>query len=345
VIVADDDPEADWTAPGVFRCAPGVHRIPLPLPNDGLRAVNVYAIADRQGWTLIDAGWALVESRDRLAAALGALGSGFGNVRRFLVTHAHRDHYTLAVALRREFGTRVALGAGERPSIELLDASERAAQVHVARLQRAGAAALARVIERSAPPSRTSDWTPPDEWLDDGAGIDLGAGPGSRRLRAIATPGHTRGHVVFADDAAELLFAGDHVLPRITPSIGLEAAPPPSPLADFLASLELMTHRPDAALLPAHGPVGRRVHERVDELLAHHAKRLDATLAAVQNGCSTAHEVAAVLPWTRRDRRLDELDPFNAMLAVLETAAHLDVLTTRGGVTATTVDGVEHYRS
>ena len=87
------------------------------------------------------------------------------------------------------------------------------------------------------------------------------------------------------------------------------------------------------------------MHERVDELLAHHAKRLDATLAAVHNGCSTAHEVAAVLPWTRRDRRLDELDPFNAMLAVLETAAHLDVLATRGGVTASTVDGVLHYRS
>jgi len=346
VNVADDDPEADWTAPGVYRCAPGVHRIPLPLPSDGLRAVNVYAVADREGWTLIDAGWALTESRDRLAAALGALGSGFGDVRRFLVTHAHRDHYTLAVALRREFGTRVALGAGERPSIEVLDAPEHVSgEVHVARLLRAGAPALARVIERSAPQSRRSDWTPPDEWLQDGVGIDVGAGSGSRRLRAIATPGHTRGHVVFADEAAELLFAGDHVLPRITPSIGLEAAPPPSPLADFLASLELMTRRPDAALLPAHGPVGRRVHERVDELLAHHAKRLDATLAAVHNGCSTAHEVAAVLPWTRRDRRLDELDPFNAMLAVLETAAHLDVLATRGGVTASTVDGVLHYRS
>jgi hypothetical protein len=33
----------DWTEPGLFTVAPGVHRIPLPLPNDGLRAVNVYA--------------------------------------------------------------------------------------------------------------------------------------------------------------------------------------------------------------------------------------------------------------------------------------------------------------
>ena len=50
-MIEDDDPDGDWTAPGVFRCAPGVHRIPLPLPIDGLRAVNVYAIADGDGWT------------------------------------------------------------------------------------------------------------------------------------------------------------------------------------------------------------------------------------------------------------------------------------------------------
>jgi glyoxylase-like metal-dependent hydrolase (beta-lactamase superfamily II) len=159
----------------------------------------------------------------------------------------------------------------------------------------------------------------------------------------VATPGHTRGHLVFADEAADLLFSGDHVLPRITPSIGLEPAPPPSPLADFLTSLELMRSRPDAAMLPAHGPVGMRVHERVDELLAHHGKRLDATLAAVAEGRGTAAAVAAVLPWTRRERRLDELDPFNEMLATLETAAHLDVLVQRGAVTTTEQGEVLHY--
>ena len=36
----------DWTEAGAFPVAPGVHRIPLPLPMDGLRAVNVYVIED-----------------------------------------------------------------------------------------------------------------------------------------------------------------------------------------------------------------------------------------------------------------------------------------------------------
>jgi len=95
--------------------------------------------------------------------------------------------------------------------------------------------------------------------------------------------------------------------------------------------------------LPAHGPVGMRVHERVDELLAHHSKRLDATLAALDDGRSTAYEVAGALYWTRRERRFDDLDPFNAMLAVLETGAHLEVLVERGIVTCNEQDGVAHY--
>lgn len=342
-MIEDDDPDGDWTTPGVFRCAPEVYRIPLPLPNDGLRAVNVYAVPDGAGWTLVDSGWALAGARDLLGAALAELGAGFGDVRRFLVTHVHRDHYTQAVVLRREFGMRVALGSGERPALEAINRPGRQGEVQRARLHRAGAEELLRRVAESPPPPVVPGiWDLPDEWIDDGAQIAVGP---SRVLRAVATPGHTQGHLVFADEAGEVLFAGDHVLPRITPSIGLEPVPTRLPLADFLSSLELVRTRPDAVLLPAHGAVGMRVHQRVDELLAHHGTRLDATLAAVQEGRSTGHEVAAVLPWTRRERRLDELDLFNATLATLETAAHLDVLAERGLVKIVEQEGVRHYTS
>ena len=127
--------------------------------------------------------------------------------------------------------------------------------------------------------AKLADWEVPDVWLDDGADVALAG----RTLRAIHTPGHTWGHLVFADEAGGLLFAGDHVLPTITPSIGLEAAPPPSPLADFLTSLQLLTTRPDTALLPAHGGVGMRVHERVDALLAQAPRR-----AAGRDACGRA---------------------------------------------------------
>ncbi len=346
-MIVDDDPAGDWTVPGVYRCAPGVHRIPLPLPNDGLRAVNVYALADGDGLTLVDAGWALAEARDALAGGLTALGAGLGDVRRFLVTHVHRDHYTQAVALRREYGMRVALGRGERPGLEVLNRPRGDRRPQQEQLLRAGAHELVRELERNgSQPEGLAEYEFPDEWIDDGAEIVVGEGsPGQRVLEAVATPGHTRGHVVFADPVGELLFAGDHVLPRITPSIGLEPVPAASPLADFLTSLELVRSRPDAMLLPAHGPTGMRVHQRVDELIAHHAKRLDATQSAVQEGRSTGYEVAGVMLWTRRDTPFTELDLFNRMLATLETSAHLEVLAERELVTVEDRDGIRHYTS
>jgi glyoxylase-like metal-dependent hydrolase (beta-lactamase superfamily II) len=342
-VIEDDDLSGagDWTRPGVYRCAPDVYRIPLPLPMDGLRAVNVYAIRHGDEITVIDAGWSIPEARDVLAAALAELDAGFGDVRRFLVTHIHRDHYTQAVALRREFGMRVAVGRGEQHGLDTInDPDQPEGPIMAARLRRAGAeAVLAKLSGLRSPHLDMSDWALPDDWIDDGERLAVG----ERTLVAVETPGHTRGHLVFADEAADIAFCGDHVLPRITPSIGLEPDPNVSPLADFLASLELMRKRPDARMLAAHGPVGMRVHERVDELIAHHARRLDATLAALAEGRSTAYAVAGAITWTRRERTLSELDPFNEMLATLETMAHLEVLVERGRATRTEEDGVAHY--
>ena len=55
----------EWAEPGVYPVAPGVHRVPLPLPTDGLRAVNVYVITGDRGLVLIDSGWALEVARRR----------------------------------------------------------------------------------------------------------------------------------------------------------------------------------------------------------------------------------------------------------------------------------------
>ncbi|RZS32733.1 glyoxylase-like metal-dependent hydrolase (beta-lactamase superfamily II) [Herbihabitans rhizosphaerae] len=332
---------ADWTEPGVFEVAPGVHRIPLPLPNDGLRAVNVYAIADGDGVVLIDSGWALDEARDALESALGSIGYEFTDVRRFLVTHMHRDHYTMAVSLRRMFGTKVALGAGEQPSMEwvMRDRLDRM----FADVRRWGALHLAEQLQAAHDPSSEEtarrDYEDPDEWIIGRASIDLD----HRELLALPTPGHTQGHLVFLDSAEGVMFTGDHVLPHITPSIGFEPVRAELPLGDYLDSLRLVRTYPDMRMLPAHGEIAPSVHSRVDELLAHHDDRLAATTAAVRAGTGTAFETARALPWTRRHRKFDELNLFNAMLAVGETSAHLDLLVARGELESSTVDGVKQY--
>ncbi len=334
----------DWTEPGLFTVAPGVHRVPLPLPTDGLRAVNVYVVEDGDRLVLIDAGWALDVARRQLEAALTALDAGLPDVRQFLVTHLHRDHYTLALAIRRDLGTRVALGAHEEPSLARLDAGQLPLATQEERLRAAGAGPLldrlAAMLPQPAERGRLNGgYEYPDEWVADGTTFELTG----RTLTAVHTPGHTRGHLVFVDTAAGLLFAGDHVLPHITPSIGFEPAPPELALREFLRSLAAVRRLPDLRLLPAHGPVAASAHARIDELLEHHRTRLDQCAAAVGQGAETAYQVAGLLTWTRRQHALEYLDTFNQMLAVIETAEHLDLLAVQGRLRSADLDGVRHY--
>src|SRR3954469_13897111 len=101
-VAPDPGPDGDWTAPGAYEVRPGVHRMPLPLPNDGLRAVNVYALAAADGLILVASGRASRAARDARDTGIEALGHTLADVRRFLVTHVHRDHYTQAIYVRRE---------------------------------------------------------------------------------------------------------------------------------------------------------------------------------------------------------------------------------------------------
>ena len=182
-----------WSDPGVEQVAPGVHRIPLPLPTDGLKAVNVYALETDTGLTCIDAGWAVESSRDLLGSSLRSIGYDVGDITRFLVTHAHRDHYTHAVTVRRELGrATVDLGIGEKATLDLFNSGELDHDPTVPRLELAGAHDLAgkwramfegRDLDLSA-------WAYPDRWLDGEHFIDVG----DRTLQAVPTPGHTAGH-------------------------------------------------------------------------------------------------------------------------------------------------------
>lgn len=339
-----DEDRREWSDPGVYPVARDVYRIPLPLPNDGLRAVSVYVVIGEDGLACIDSGWSVPEARGLFVRMLASLDVAPSDIERFFVTHMHRDHYTQAVALRREFGTTVALGRGEQPSLALVrDPTLNPFRRRLEELRRNGAhdvaASLVRIRATQEPPSM-SEWELPDQWLRDGEKVRAG----DRTLEVLETPGHTRGHVVFHDAQDRLLFAGDHVLPTITPSIGFEPAPSVNPLGNFLTSLARIRELPDARVLPAHGPVVESAHARVDELVAHHGVRLGQSLAAVAAGADTAADVATCLRWTRRERTFDELDPFNQSLAVSETVAHLRLLEAQGRLKRTSDEGVDRYQ-
>jgi glyoxylase-like metal-dependent hydrolase (beta-lactamase superfamily II) len=336
-----------WAEQGMEDLGAGIHRIPLPLPGDALTAVNVYAIVSPEGVDLIDSGMALVQARERLTTALAQLGLGLGDIRNFFITHVHRDHYTLAVELRTTLAAKVSLGEGERVNLEAIRSvhERRSDPGFIEMLYAMGAGNIADQVRAFlapglADPRPSLVWADPDHWLTDGAVLDLGP----RTLRAIHTPGHTSGHVVFHDAASSILFAGDHILPHITPSIGFQPTITRTALTEYLSSLQLMLALPDSRLFPAHGPVCDSTHARVNELLEHHEKRLAQTLEAASAGPVTAFAAAGAIPWTRRQRKFSELDPMSQLLAVGETAAHLEVLLARAQLTRQrSPEGIDSY--
>ncbi|TYQ11861.1 UNVERIFIED_ORG: glyoxylase-like metal-dependent hydrolase (beta-lactamase superfamily II) [Gordonia westfalica J30] len=329
---------AAWLEPGCHPVVDGVHRIPLELPQDGLRAVNVYVLETDSGLALIDGGWHRPGTHEEMSTALASIGRRPHEITDIFVTHIHRDHYTFAVELRRRYGCAIHMGAREAHGLaEINRINSNVPEESLIQARRSGAAELADEVHRLTvdEPFDTDDWDSPDTWLQPGL-LPL---PG-RRIEAVHTPGHTKGHMVFHDLDTGLSFTGDHILPTITPSIGFELGEWDLPLAKYLASLELMADDTARTIAPAHGDVGGDVGTRARALLSHHARRFDEILVVFDGARSESTrslcglQVAQRLRWTRHERPFAELDTFNQLIAVCETMAHLDVLAVDGRLTA-----------
>src|SRR5947209_12874073 len=95
--------------PPVERVRPGLWSIPVPIPNNPLRYVLVYAFETDGGIYLVDAGWNTDDAYDTLLAGLAAAGASIGDVRGVMITHIHPDHYGLAGRVREASGAWVGL--------------------------------------------------------------------------------------------------------------------------------------------------------------------------------------------------------------------------------------------
>jgi glyoxylase-like metal-dependent hydrolase (beta-lactamase superfamily II) len=303
--------------------APGIRRIAIPLPIRGLSIVNAYLVEGAHGWSLVDAGLHTVEAEQALRAGLADAGIGLEDVKRVFVTHLHPDHMGMAGTLERA-GAEVLMHTPEIAAArrtwskghEAIDATYEWFVRH----------GMPRDIDEGMRQAWIAMGERVDDLdhvsgVDDGGTVDLGG----RATRLRWTPGHTDFHAVLIDERDGVLFAGDHVLPRITSNIGLYPASRDDPLGDFLGALAGLRDLPVKRVLPAHGDPFDDLAGRIDELLAHHAARLEATIAAVGTDERDAYRVARTLFPVLRS-------PHEERFALAETLAHLRHLERLGRV-------------
>jgi glyoxylase-like metal-dependent hydrolase (beta-lactamase superfamily II) len=327
--------------PPVEKLAADLWSIPVPIPNNPLRYVSSYVFAvSGGGLVLLDTGWGVDSAWDALVAGLASIGALPADVRGVLVSHMHFDHMGLAGRVRDASGAWIAMHPADIAVISSATLRDPSAMAAREKEFLVSLGASADEAEAAVGPAGGfggfSSMAIPDRELGDGELADV---PGWR-LRAVHTPGHTPGHLCFIDEEARRMFAGDHILPRITPNISVHAAEHVDPLADYLASLAKVRNLDVDEVMPAHEWRFRGLAERVDGIAAHHEHRLAELLAAVAaHPDATSWDLAGLLTWSRP---WDQYSGRMRISAVTETMAHVLELLRRGLIAAS--GEVHRYR-
>jgi glyoxylase-like metal-dependent hydrolase (beta-lactamase superfamily II) len=144
------------------------------------------------------------------------------------------------------------------------------------------------------------------------------------------TPGHSPGHACFYEERRELLLTGDHVLPTISPNVGLFPGSELNPLGDYLASLRRLRGLAVRRVLPAHEYDFEDLEARLDGLEAHHEERLQEVIDAMRDGATTGYAIARAIKWSIG--HFDGFDPMTRRAAMTETMAHLEHLMRAGRI-------------
>ncbi|MFJ3212578.1 MBL fold metallo-hydrolase [Streptomyces flaveolus] len=314
---------AQRVLPPVEHLAGDIWSVPVPIPANPLRYTLSYLVPGLTMMVVVDPGWDSDEGWDALCRGLAAAGAGPADVTGIVATHVHPDHHGMTGRLKDACGAWVAMHPAERDSLPQRQPAAEPSGTETARAWLLEAGAPDRDIRDLLGPAEKAEESAdfrlvdPDVLLEDKDPLPLDG----REFVALWTPGHTPGHLCLAESSTRVVLTGDHVLPRITPNIGLHGRRPGQrPLADFLDSLSRLASWDDHEALPAHEYRFRGLAARTEQLRDHHAKRLDELLAVVDAlGRPTLWEVTAHLTWSRP---WEQVGPMR-FAALAETEAHV----------------------
>lgn len=257
---------------------PGFVCFPLRTPTKPPATTTNCYIVGTQDFIVVDPGSPYEDEQAALLAFVKELNGEGRRLREIVLTHEHPDHVGGVEHLRASLGGDVRVAA-HRLTADALEGRVR--------------------VER---------------FIEEGESLELEGEP-RITLRAMHTPGHTRGHLSFYDERMGALLSGDNIV-----GIGsVLIAPPEGSVRDYLSTLERYRRLPHlVALFGGHGPAVGMPRAKIDEYIAHRLKRERDVLAAVCAGARTPAEIVALA--------YADVHPRMHAMAEHAVAAHLEKL-------------------
>jgi len=300
-----------------------LYRIVVPLPNSPLKDLNSYVIKDTNRNLIIDTGFNRSVCFDAMQKGLAELDIDPGRTD-FMLTHMHADHTGLVTRLAavssKIFFSRI-------DSQVFDDDDSWMPLIDFARINGFPDDELQKALASHPGFKYSPQQKPVFTLMDDGDVIEYGG----YRLRFIATPGHTQGHMCLYEAEKKILFSGDHILFDITPHIESWAYTINS-LADYLQSLDKVGRLPVDLVLPGHRNFQGNLKDRIDELKHHHAERADEVITVLGDRSLNAYEIAAGMTWDIDCERWEDFPIAQRWFATGEAIAHLRYLESEGRI-------------